>query len=181
MAPYPGPPPPPHPGPLPYPGPSRRWLFVVAVTVIAVVATLAAVLGYAVHDVRAARRETITETSAKAAIQGYLNALADRDIDAVARNTLCGIYDGVTDRRTDDAVATMSSDAFHRQFSRAEVTSIDKIVHLSRYQAQALFTMRVTPALGAATQRDVQGVAQLLSTDHRILVCSYLLRSTGNN
>jgi hypothetical protein len=180
VTPYPGPPPP----PAPYPGQpqSRRRLFAVAVTVVAVVATLAAVLGYEVHSVRAARGAgTISEAPAKTAIQNYVNALADRDIETVERNTLCGVYDAVTDRRADEAVATLSSNAFHRQFSRAEVTSIDKIVHLSIYQAQALFTMRVTPALGARTQHDVQGVAQLLSVDHRILVCSYLLRSAGNN
>lgn len=48
------------------------------------------------------------------------------------------------------------SDALRPQFVRAEVTSLDKIVYLSNYQAP-----------------------QLLSTDTQILVCSYVLHTSG--
>lgn len=59
------------------------------------------------------------------------------------------MYDGVRDKRSDQALAKLSSDAFRKQFSQVEVTSIDKIVYLSQYQAQALFTMKASPATGA--------------------------------
>ena len=60
------------------------------------------------------------------------------------------MYDAVRDRRSDQALAKLSSDAFRKQFSEAQVTSIDKIVYWSHYQAQVLFTMRVEPATGGA-------------------------------
>jgi hypothetical protein len=170
------------PPPVPYPRQSGRRLAAVMATVVAAAAILAAVIGYAVGTARSGNPDgagTVTGAPAKAAIQGYLNALTDRDIDTIARNALCGIYTRVTDRRSDDAVAKMSSDAFRGQFSRVEVTSVDKVVHLSTAQAQALFTMRVTPAPGNQPRRDIQGVAQLLSVDHQILVCSFVLRSAG--
>ena len=83
---------------------------------------------------------TFSEASAKTAIQGYLDALEHRDTDDIVRNALCGLYDGVKDKRSDQALAKLSSDAFRKQFSDVEVTSIDKIVYLSQYQAQVLFT-----------------------------------------
>ena len=56
------------------------------------------------------------------------------------------------------------------------------MVFLSPYQAQVLFTMRVTPA-GSRTQPppkvQEQAVAQLLEQDNQVLVCSYLLRAGG--
>lgn len=92
---------------------------------------------------------TFSEGAATTAIQRYLDALEHRDIDEIARNALCGLYDGVQDKRSDRALAKLSSDAFRKQFSEVELTSIDKIVYLSQYQAQALFTMRVSPVSGA--------------------------------
>ncbi len=59
------------------------------------------------------------------------------------------------------------------------MTSIDKIVYWSDYQAQVLFTMRVQPATGSGTRTEVQGVAQLLSQHNQILVCSYVLHSAA--
>jgi hypothetical protein len=171
------------PSPVRYPQRSRRRLVVAVVVLVAVVATLAAVIGYAVRGEgsgAAGGAGAITAVPAKAAIQGYLNALADRDIDTITRNSLCGIYDRVTDRWPDEAVAKMSSDAFRRQFSRAAVTSIDKIVPLSNFQAQALFTMRATPAGGDQPRDDIQGVAQLLSVRGHLLVCSYVVRTAGS-
>lgn len=178
MVAYPGPLAP----PMPYPPRSRRRRVFGVVVAIVVVAALAALIGYAVRsDTSTATGDgrIITEAPAKTAIQDYLNALESRDTDTITRNTLCGIYDRVTDHRSDDAVAKMSSDAFRGQFSRAEVTSIDKIVHLSNFQAQVLFTMRVAPPRGGNAREDVQGLAQLLSVDHRVLVCSYVLRAAG--
>jgi len=86
----------------------------------------------------------------------------------------------VRDKRSDQALAKMSSDAFRKQFSEVELTSIDKIVYLSQYQGQALFTMRVSPAAGGPTRGDVQGVAQLLFQRGQIMVCSYVLRTGGS-
>ena len=80
------------------------------------------------------------------------------------------------------ALADLSSDAFRKQFGTADVTSIDKMVFSSPYQAQVLFTMRVTPA-GSRTQpppkAEEQAVAQMLAQGNDVLVCSYLLRAGG--
>lgn len=160
----------------------RRGLIAGLVLAAVALAALAGLIGYTVHgngSHQAGGAGGITESSAKTAIQDYLNALLDRDIDRIARNTLCGIYDAVRDHRPDDAVAKVSSDAFRRQFAQAEVASIDKIVYLSDAQAQALFTIRVTRLSGDQRDDRTQGVAQLLSVDDSVLVCSYQLRSTG--
>ena len=86
------------------------------------------------------------------------------------------------ERRADLALAGLSSDAFRKQFGSAEVTSIDKIVPCRRPGAG------VVHHEGGAGQRsarqsvatgDEQAVAQLLSQDDEILVCSYLLRTAG--
>jgi len=121
-----------------------------------------------------------SDAASKAAIQNYLTALSDGDTEAIARNNLCGMFDAVTDRKSDLAVARLSSDAFGKQFDRAEVTSIDRIVPTSDYQAQVLFTMRVAPARTTRNSREEeQGVAQLLRQGDQLLVCSYLLRTAG--
>lgn len=80
----------------------------------------------------------------------------------------------------DQALAKLSSDAFRKQFSQVEVTSIDKIVYWSQYQAQVLFTMQVTPAAGGPPRGQVQGIAQLLFQRGQVLVCSYVLRTAGS-
>ncbi len=180
---YPSLPPPPAPYPRRPPRRSRRWLTAVLVTAVVALAGLTAAIGYTVRGGGAAALTAtgrISETSAERAIQDYLNALADRDIDTIARNTLCGIYDGVTDHRSDNAIAKMNSDAFRKQFSRADVASIDKIVHLSEFQAQALFTMRVARVSRTHRNDHTQGVAQLLAVGDRVLVCSYELRTAGS-
>ena len=62
------------------------------------------------------------------------------------------------------------------------MTSVDKMVFSSPYQAQVLFTMRVTAARSRTRpppEAEEQGVAQLLAQDDEILVCSYLLRAAG--
>lgn len=89
-------------------------------------------------------------------------------------------HDGVRDKRSDQALAKLSSDAFRKQFSQVEVTSIDKIVYWSQYQAQVLFTMQVTPAAGGPPRGQVQGIAQLLFQRGQVLVCSYVLRTAGS-
>ena len=90
------------------------------------------------------------------------------------------MFDAVKERKSDLALARLASDAFGKQFASAEVTSIDEIVLSSSYQAQALFTMRVSPATGSRRGRDEeQGVAQLLRQGNQLLVCSYLLRTTA--
>lgn len=181
-APYPGG----YPGMLPPPvsyaptKPRRRkvvWLSVLALVVVgAVVATLLAIR----TDRPAGATGAFTDAAAKATIQNYLTALSNGDSETIARNNLCGMFDAVKDRRGDQALARLASDAFRRQFARAEVTSIDKVVLSSSYQAQVLFTMKVAPTSAARNGRDEeQGVAQLLRQDNQLLVCSYLLRTAA--
>ncbi|BBY53270.1 hypothetical protein H7J07_14185 [Mycobacterium koreense] len=178
----------PPPGYPPAPGhrvrAGSRWPLVLAVTLaVLLIAGLAGALIYVTSRDDAA---PLSERSAEVAIQRYLDALADQDIDVIARNTMCGTYDAVGDRRSDEALAKLSSDAFRKQFDDAEVTGIDKIVLLSQYQAQVLFSMRVTPAAGGSARDGVQGTAQLLLQDGQpgqdsgVLVCSYVLRTGGS-
>lgn len=169
------------PAPVPYPPQrSKRGLIVGVVLAIALVAVLTVAIVYGVRTNGANTGATFSEGAAKTAIQGYLDALEHRDIDEIARNALCGLYDGVQDKRSDQALAKLSSDAFRKQFSEVELTSIDKIVYLSQYQAQALFTMRVSPVSGAPMHGQVQGIAQLLFQRGQIMVCSYVLRTGGS-
>ncbi|QRY44763.1 hypothetical protein JVX93_30925 [Mycolicibacterium boenickei] len=175
------------PPPVPYPT-RRRWPKIVAG--LLVVAALAGVLTAVLVAGRRgpAAPVVVSDARAQAAIQEYLNALLDGDDEAVARHTLCGLYDGVRDRKADLAVAGLASDAFRKQFSQVEVAGIDANVPWSTTQAQVLFTMRVAPASGSTRgQRPVdeqqQGVAQLLvkrnGRDEQVLVCSYVLRTSG--
>jgi len=179
-------PPPPHyagqlPPPVTYPERrSRRRLFLSVLVIVGVVATLTVAIVYGVRTNGANTGATFSEGAAQTAIQGYLNAMEHRDFDVVMRNALCGMYDGVRDKRADLALAKLSSDAFRKQFSEVEVTSVDKIVYLSQYQAQALFTMRVSPATGGPMRGQVQGIAQLLFQRGEITVCSYVLRTGGS-
>jgi hypothetical protein len=169
------------PPPMPYPRrrSKRRLVIGVLVAVALVVATTLAI-AYGVRTNGANTGTSFSEGAAKTAIQEYLDALEHRDIDVIVRNALCGMSDGVRDKRSDQALAKMSSDAFRKQFSEVELTSIDKIVYLSQYQAQALFTMRVSPATGGPIRGDVQGIAQLLFQRGQIMVCSYVLRTGGS-
>ncbi|HEY1839227.1 MAG TPA: hypothetical protein VGG53_03205 [Mycobacterium sp.] len=177
------PPPLPYPGavppPPPYPKPRRRRLFVAAAAALLVVAAVVAAIVHASRGAPTPAAGVFSDASATSAIQNYLDALEHRDTQAIARNTLCGIYDAVRDRQSDQALAKLSSDAFRKQFSEAQVTSIDKIVYWSDYQAQVLFSMRVQPATSNSTRSQVQGIAQLLSQHHQVLVCSYVLRTAG--
>ncbi|MCA2243027.1 hypothetical protein JF781_11700 [Mycobacterium sp. WUMAC-067] len=168
-------------GPAPYPPPrSKRRLIVGVALAIALVAVLTLAIVYGVRTNGANTGTTFSEATAKTAIQGYLDALEHRDVNEIARNALCGLYDAVQDKRSDQALAKLSSDAFRKQFSEVEITSIDKIVYLSQYQAQALFTMRVSPVSGGPMRGPVQGIAQLLFQRGQIMVCSYVLRTGGS-
>jgi len=171
---YPGLPP-----PVSYPKRRRRPLIVGALVALALVAAMTTAIVYGTRSERSTAAGALSDATAKTAIQGYLDALEHRDIETIARNTLCGIYDAVRDRRSDEALAKLSSDAFRKQFSQTKVTSIDKIVYWSKYQAQVLFTMRVVPATGGAPRGGMQGLAQLLIQRNQILVCSYVLRTAG--
>jgi hypothetical protein len=167
------------PPPVPYPGPQRgvsKRTLLISAAVVLVVSTIIGGVLYA--DVGGDRG--LSANAAKSTIQGYLDALLHEDKKTVARHALCGLYDGVKDHSADLAVANLASDAFRRQFSAAEVTSIDKVVMLSSNQAQVLFTMQVTPSgrspRGSQPKADVQAVAQLLIQPGDSLVCSYLPR-----
>ena len=171
------------PPPVQYPK-RRRWRAVaIALALTAVLAAIAAAIVVLARSDNAGGTTALNSASAKVAIQDYLDALADGDDETVARHLLCGLYDDVKERRSDLALAGLSSDAFRKQYSRAEVTSIDKMIVTSPAQAQALFTMRVTPARGSTRDQPAddgqQAVAQLLAQDGEILVCSYLPRTAG--
>ena len=174
-APYPGLPP-----PVQFPQQPRRTRAVLwgllALSLVGALVVAAVLVGGG----RAARGPAMfTDVAAKTAIQDYLNALAAGDTETVARNTLCGMYDAIKDRRSDLALARLASDAFRKQFTRAEVLSVDKIVLSSSYQAQVLFTMRVAPTVGRGGRNEEQAIAQVLRQDNRLLVCSYLLRTAA--
>ena len=179
----------PYPGMLPppvqYPK-KRRWPLIagslLALVVIAAVAGI--VLAARGADGGSSGSGPLSDASAKTAIQEYLDAMTNGDDETVARHTLCGMFDAVKERRSDLALASLASDAFRQQYGRAEVTSIDKIVTWSPNQAQVLFTMQVEPSGTSRrgqprTEGEQQGVAQLLTEDNQVLVCSYLPRTAG--
>ena len=181
---YPGQVPSAYPGTLPppvdYPKAPRRKRFVLIGVVLLVIALIAAgVTAFALSGNGGDQSTTISDATATTAIQGYLDALSAGNDETVARNNSCGFFDAVTDRQSDMALAKLTSDAFQRQFEKATVASIDKIVAWSPSQAQALFTMRATPAGRSQAEVERQGIAQLLVLDGQILVCSYLPRGTG--
>ena len=168
------------PPPVLYPKPRRRRTIWLSLLVLALVAGIVAAVLFIRTDRPGSSAAAFNDETAKSTIQSYLTALSTGNTDVIARNNLCGMYDGVKDRRSDQALARLASDAFRRQFSRADVTSIDKIVMWSSYQAQVLFSMRVAPTSGGRSARDEeQGVAQLLRQDNQLLVCSYLLRTAA--
>ena len=183
--PYPGAYPNPYPGALPppvgysqQPASGKRPLWWALAGLAAVAALVGVLLAFGVG--RSGGAGMFTDSAAKTSIQTYLTALSDRDTETIARNTTCGMFDAIKDRKSDLALARLASDAFRKQFTSAEVTSIDKVVLSSSYQAQVLFTMKVAPAEGARNARDEQqGVAQLLRQDDTLLVCSYLLRTAA--
>ena len=170
--------------PPPVPYPKRRWWPIAAVALaVAVVAALVTAIVLASRN-DASGHTALTQASATAAIQEYLDALSKGDDQTVARHTLCGLFDAVKEHRSDLALASLSSDAFRKQYSHVEVTSIDKMVNWSPNQAQVLFTMQVTLASGSTRDQSTkdneeQAVAQLLAEDNQILVCSYLPRTAG--
>lgn len=185
--PYPDNVPQPYPGMLPPPVPypkKRRWP-VIAGTVLAVAAVAGLVAAIVLLGRSDGEASTgLTDARAKTAIQEYLDAMTNGDDETVARHTLCGMFDAVKERRSDLALANLSADAFRKQYDRAEVTSIDKLVMWSPHQAQVLFTMRVVPASATSrnqqsSEEEQQAVAQLLSEGDEVLVCSYLPRTAG--
>ena len=151
------------------------WVILGALAVIAAVIAAALFIG----GRSAGGSAGFTDATAKTAIQNYLTALSSADTETIARNGACGLFDDVKDKKSDLALARLASDAFRKQFSKAEVSSIDKIVLSSSYQANVLFTMKVARTSARSTREEEQGVAQLLRQDNQILVCSYLLRTSA--
>jgi hypothetical protein len=169
------------PPPVAYPSRRRRWLIAVILLVVAVVAGTTTAIVYAVNSGSGdAGGGQLTEAATKTAIQDYLDALRKGDTETVARNTLCGFFDAVKDKRSDQALARLSSETFRKQFSQADVTSIDKMVFMSPNQAQVLFSMQVVPVVRGSQKHQEQAIAQVLSQDNKLLVCQYLLRSAGS-
>lgn len=173
-SPYPGALPP----PVPYPKPRRRKPLLIAGIAVLSVAVIAAVVAALVAFVgqEEATDATVTPARAQTAIQDYMDALSRGDTEVVARNASCGLFEEIKDRKADMSLAKLASDAFRRQYKSAEVTSIDKVVTWSPNQAQVLFTMQVQPAR-AQGQAERQGVAQILTLDDELLICSYLPRT----
>jgi hypothetical protein len=163
-----------------YPKRRHRRLVIGLALALALIAAVTAAIVYGVRTNGANTGSAFSEATAKSAIQGYMDALENRDVETIVRNSLCGIYDGVKDKRSDQALARLGSDAFRKQFSEVALTSIDKIVYLSQYQAQVLFSMKVAGAGGGPLHGDLQGVAQLLYQRNQLLVCSYVLRTGGS-
>lgn len=174
------------PPPVQYPPRKRRkWIIaaLAAVAVIAVVGVISALVVSGDGRQQQTSGGPLTEAAAQTAIQDYLDAMSNGDDETVARHTLCGLFDAAKERRADLALAGLSSDAFRKQYRSAEVTSIDKMVMWSPTQAQVLFTMKVEPASNSRGNQsqndDEQAIAQLLSIDNEIFVCSYLPRTAG--
>jgi hypothetical protein len=178
---YPGPLPPPVTyGAPPTPPPARQPALLWGLLGMALIAVLVVTAVLAGGRGRGPGAAGFDDANSKAAIQTYLDALSDGDQEDIARNSLCGMFDAIKDRKSDMALARLASDAFRKQFAKADVTTIDKIVASSPYQAQVLFTMKVQPAATSRKAREEeQGVAQLLRQDNQLLVCSYLLRTAA--
>ena len=159
---------------------SKRRLIIGLLVAVALVAAMTVAIVYGVRTNGANTGAASPRRRPKPRFRAIWTLSSTATPTRIVRNALCGMYDGVRDKRSDQALAKLSSDAFRKQFSEVEVTSIDKIVYLSQYQAQALFTMQVSPATGGPMHGQVQGVAQLLFQRGQILVCSYVLR-TGSS
>jgi hypothetical protein len=164
------------PPPVPYPSPRRWRLLTVVLLVIAVVAGATTAIVFAVNSDSSTTGGRVTDSRAKSAIQDYLDAMVKGDTDTVAKNSACGLWDALKDRKQDQQVARQMSESFRKTYSKANVTSIDKIAFLSPYQAQVLFTMRVTPVTRGSRERDEQATANLLSQDDKVYVCQYVPR-----
>ena len=126
-------PPPPHPGPpqpypqnpvappiypgmlpppIPYPKRSRwRGVLTAFVAIAVVAAAVVATVLVMRSDEDSAASETLTAAAAQTAIQDYLDALQRGDVEEIARHTLCGLFDDVREKKSDLALADLSSDA----------------------------------------------------------------------
>lgn len=170
------------PPPVDYPkAPRRRRLVFTALGVVLalLVAAVTATIVFAERGSQDTASTTLNPDSAKAAIQDYLDALTQGKDEIIAEHASCGLFDAVKDKRADLALADLASETFRRQFSSAEVTSVDKIVELSPNQNQVLFSMNAQSAGRGGTGGERQAVAQVLTQGDQILVCSYLPRNAG--
>lgn len=149
------------------------------VLVAFVVAAVAATIVFAERGPDATATTTLNPDSAKAAIQDYLDALSQGKDEVIAEHASCGLFDAVKDKQADMALANLASETFRRQFSSADVTTVDKIVELSPNQAQVLFSMNAKGAGRGQTAIERQAVAQILVQGDQLLVCSYLPRIAG--
>ena len=88
----------------------RRWRLVAGVVLaLAVVAGLVAAIVLAAGRDKSGGSRTLTDASAKTAIQEYLDAMTNGDDETVARHTLCGLFDAVKERRSDLALAGLTA------------------------------------------------------------------------
>jgi hypothetical protein len=169
------------PPPVEYPKSQKRsrWLpITLGLLVVGVIAAVVVAIVFAERSTDSGAT-ALNQDTAKAAIQKYLDALAQGDDETIARNASCGLFDAVKDKQPDMSLAKLASDVFRRQFDSVQVQRVDKIVSLSDIQAQALFTMKAKTSARSQSEVERQAVAQLLVQDGNILVCSYLPRSAG--
>lgn len=169
------------PPPVDYPDSprGRRALVILGLVLALFLGGGAAGIVLAQRDGAPATSDTLSPDSAKAAIQDYLDALAQGKDERIAEHASCGMFDSFKDTQSDMVLANLASDAFRRQFSTATVTTIDKIVTLSENQSQVLFTMRAKKAGRNGMEVDAQATAGLLVQGETILVCNYLPRTAG--
>ena len=98
----------PYPPAVPFPERrSRRRLIVGLALGAAAAAVLTLAVVYGVRTNGANSGAAVSDSAARTAIQGYLDALEKRDIDGITRNALCGMYDAVRDKRSDEALARL--------------------------------------------------------------------------
>lgn len=163
------------PPPVDYPS-RRRWPWVAVAVAGAGLLASGVLAGILIGS--SGGEEPISNDEARAALQNYVDALAQGNLEQISRHTLCGLYDAVKDHALDEQVATINSEAFQEGFSKVDVISVDKMVFASPGAGQALFTVRITPAQ-QGDEREDQGVAQILRDGDEVLVCSYLLRNAA--
>lgn len=168
------------PPPVDYPRTPRRrkWVWI-GLALLAVIAGVAAVIVVAARGGTGGESAVLNDDTAAAAIQDYLDALAQGKDERIAEHASCGMWDAITDPQADMALANLASDAFRRQWSSVDVEKIDKIVTWSPNQAQVLFTMKAKEAGRGGAEVERQAVAQLLVQQDEVLVCSYLPRNAG--
>ena len=100
----------------------KRRLIIGVLLAIALVAAMTVAIVYGVRTNGANTGAAFSEGIGQNGDSGLSGrAREPRHRRASSRNALCGLYDGVRDKRSDQALAKLSSDAFRKQFSQVAV------------------------------------------------------------